>query len=65
MFNDQKPQKDIAERNTEIDISRKHRLLKKEKKKEKRRMEMEQNDAKRRMIQNAVGHKKSESGNSR
>ena len=59
MFNDQKPQKDIAERNTEIDISRKHRLLKKEKKKEKRRMEMEQNDAKRRMIQNAVGHKKS------
>ena len=65
MFNDQKPQKDIAERNTEIDISRKHRLLKKEKKKEKRRMEMEKNDAKRRMIQNAVGHKKSESGNSR
>ena len=59
MFSDQKPQKDIAERNTEIDISRKHRLLKKEKKKEKRRMEMEQNDAKRRMIQNAVGHKKS------
>ena len=59
MFSDQKSQKDIAERNTEIDISRKHRLLKKEKKKEKRRMEMEQNDAKRRMIQNAVGHKKS------
>ena len=59
MFIDQKPQKDIAEMNSEINISRKHRLLKKEKKKEKRRMEMEQNDAKRRMIQNAVGHKKS------
>ena len=59
MFNDQKPKNDIAEVNSEINISRKHRLLKKEKKKEKRRMEMEQNDAKRRMIQNAVGHKKS------
>ena len=59
MFNDQKPQNDIAEMKSEINISRKHRLLKKEKKKEKRRMEMEQNDAKRRMIQNAVGHKKS------
>ena len=59
MFNNQKPQNDIAEVNSEINISRKHRLLKKEKKKEKRRMEMEQNDAKRRMIQNAVGHKKS------
>ncbi len=59
MFNDQKPQNDIAEMNSEINISRKHRLLKKEKRKEKRRMEMEQNDAKRRMIQNAVGHKKS------
>ena len=58
MFNDQKPQNDIAEMNSEINISRKHRLLKKEKRKEKRRMEMEQNDAKRRMIQNAVGHKK-------
>ena len=59
MFSDQKPRKDIAEMNSEINISRKHRLLKKEKRKEKRRMEMEQNDAKRRMIQNAVGHKKS------
>ena len=59
MFNDQKPKNDIAEVNSEINISRKHRLLKKEKRKEKRRMEMEQNDAKRRMIQNAVGHKKS------
>ena len=58
MFNDQKPKNDIAEVNSEINISRKHRLLKKEKRKEKRRMEMEQNDAKRRMIQNAVGHKK-------
>ena len=59
MFGQLKDQKDLVEPNAGISISRKHRLLKKQKKKEKRRMETEQNAAKRRMIQDAVGRKRS------
>ncbi len=59
MFGYSKTQKDLIEHDTGINLSWKHRLLKKEKKKEKRRIEMEQNAAKRRMIQDAVGYKRS------
>ena len=59
MFGQPKDQKDLVEPNAEISISWKHRLLKKQKKKENRRMETEQNDAKRRMIQDAVRRKQS------
>ena len=59
MFSHPKDQKDLVEPNAGTDLSWKHRLLKKAKKKEKRRMETEQNAAKRRMIQDAVGHKRS------
>ena len=59
MFGQPKDKKDLVEPNAEIRISWKHRLLKKAKKKEKRRMEQEQNAAKRRMIQDAVGRKRS------
>lgn len=56
MFSDRKSQKDIAEKDTEINISRKHRLLKKEKRKEKRRMEMEQNAAKQAKFSAKITH---------
>lgn len=59
MFGQQKDQKDLVEPNAGTNLSWKHRLLKKEKKKEKRRMETEQNALKRQMIQDAVGHKRS------
>lgn len=50
MFGQPKDQKDLVVPNAGTNSSWKHRLLKKEKKKEKRRMETEQNAAKRRMI---------------
>ncbi len=59
MFGHPKDQKDLVEPNAGTDLSWKHRLLKKAKKKEKRRMETEQNAAKRQMIQDAVGRKRS------
>ena len=59
MFGQPKDQKDLVEPNAGTNLSWKHRLLKKAKKKEKRRMETEQNAAKRRMIQDAVGRRRS------
>ena len=59
MFGHPKEQKGLVEPNAGTDLSWKHRLLKKAKKKEKRRMETEQNAAKRQMIQDAVGRKRS------
>ena len=59
MFGQPKDQKDLVGPNAGTDLSWKHRLLKKAKKKEKRRMETEQNAAKRQMIQDAVGRKRS------
>ena len=58
MFGNPKDKKDLVEPNAGTDLSWKHRLLKKAKKKEKRRRETEQNAAKWRMIQDAVGRKR-------